>query len=94
MQSVTGKMIPSEIVDAFMNLIGTSIFTVTFVKSDETERTMNCRRGVKKHLKGGVSTIKDKKDLIGVYEMNNDYRCFNKHKVKRLRGMGIKIESV
>lgn len=58
-------------IDALQAAIGLTkgrFFTVTFIKKDKTERTMNCRIGVKKHLKGGESTTKHLDHLITVYE--------------------------
>ena len=41
-----------QIVDLIKDTKG-AFFTVTFIKKDGTERTMNCRFGVKKYLRGG-----------------------------------------
>jgi hypothetical protein len=49
------------------------MFTVTFIKKDLSTRKMNCRLGVKKHLKGG--TLKydpTEKNLICVYEISKN----------------------
>ena len=37
-------------------------------KKDGSERIWNCRTGVRKHLKGGFSTIAGKANLLGVWE--------------------------
>ena len=72
-------------------------FTVTFEKADGSIRVMNCRTGVKKHLKGGTSTYsakdQEQKDkTIGVYEQaSNGYRCFKASRVKSLVIGGNKI---
>lgn len=53
-------------------------FTVTFIKKDGSERVMNCRTGVKKHLAGGKSTINHKENLVSVFDMQvQEYRCVN-----------------
>ena len=53
-------------------------FTVTFMKKDGTIRTMNCRTGVKKHLKGGASTIAHKPNLMSVWDLKSEgYRSIN-----------------
>lgn len=83
------KFLPPTMVDAMLLEIGKTMFTVTFAKQDGSTRVMNCRRGVKKHLKGGESTIKHNPDLIGVYEMNNAYRCFDKNRVLDIKGAGM-----
>lgn len=65
-------------------------FTVTFIKKDGTERTMNCRTKVVKHLVGGPRKYdgNDKRDgdiTIGVYEAKSEkYRCFKASKVTSL----------
>jgi len=56
---------------------GGKIFTVTFVKRSTGEtRVMNCRKGVKKHLKGGELKYNPaQKNLVSVFDMQvNDYR--------------------
>ena len=48
------------------------VFTVTFVKKDNTIRVMNARLGVKKHLKGGTLKYDPaSKGLIGCFDMAN-----------------------
>lgn len=62
-------------------------FTVEFTKANGEARRMNCRTGVTKHLKGGDATYQGKagdKPNIGVYETNNNYRCFNAERVTKL----------
>ena len=52
-------------------------FTVVFVKKDGTTRVMNCRLGVTKHLKGGVSTL-NPSEFLTVYDMQAEgYRAIN-----------------
>ena len=52
-------------------------FTVSFIKKDGTTRVMNCRLGVTKHLKGGVSTL-DASQYLTVYDMQAEgYRAVN-----------------
>lgn len=66
------------------------VFTVVFTKADGKERTMNCRRGVKKHLAGGKSTIAGKEHLLSVYDMQaKGYRCINMKTVKSIKAAGI-----
>jgi hypothetical protein len=86
------KFINPVLVDAFLEVVGGGFFTVQFMKKDNTTRVMRCRKGVKKHLKGGVSTIKDKKELISVYSLDvESYRCFDKNKVIEIKGAGARI---
>ena len=54
---------------------------VVFYKKDGSLRTMNCRLGVTKHLKGGVSTL-DKEKFIIVYDMvKKGYRAIDKDSI-------------
>lgn len=75
-----------KVVRSFLKLIGKGFFTVTFEKKDGTLRTMNCRKGVKKHLKGGDSTIAHKRDLVSVYDVKSrGYRCFDVTRVTDIK---------
>ena len=52
-------------------------FTVVFIKKDGTTRVMNCRLGVTKHLKGGMSTL-NPSEFLTVYDMQAEgYRAIN-----------------
>jgi len=77
-------------IDRILNTIEDEFFTVQFEKKDGTERTMNCRKGVTKHLKGGESTIKNNPDLVSVYDVQaKAYRCFAKSRLKRIKANGV-----
>ena len=68
------------------------IFTIAFQKSDGSIRIMNCRRGVKKYLKGGKSTIASNPDLVGVYDtQKKDYRCFDTRRTISIKSRGALI---
>lgn len=59
-------------------------FTVTFIKKDGTQRTLNGRVGVTKHLKGSVSRAGDQ--YITVFDVKNGgYRSVNKDTVKEIK---------
>jgi len=45
---------PTEIRERLTAAKPNSIFSARFIKRDGTERTMRCRLGVRKHLKGGT----------------------------------------
>lgn len=48
----------------------TTIFSVDFIKKDGSARTMTCRLGVTKHLKGGELPFDPiEKGLLPVYDM-------------------------
>ena len=68
-------------------------FTVTFKKKSGELRTMNCRTGVKKHLKGGVSTTSHINKYITVYEgAEASYKNVNLETVTELVIQGEKIK--
>lgn len=83
------KTCRAGVIHAHIKEIGETMFTVIFLKKNGDERKMHGRRGVKKDLKGGVSTIKDHPDLIGMYEKETSYRCFDANRVLELRGAGM-----
>jgi len=64
----------------------TGIITVTFVKKNGEVRKMNCRMGVTKHLKGGVSTL-DPLQYITVFDMaKGEYRAINRGTIIDVKG--------
>lgn len=66
-------------------------FTVVFVKKDGSLRTMNCRTGVKKHLKGGVSTL-NASEYLTVYDMQAEgYRAVNYATIQSVTCNGVTI---
>jgi len=68
------------------------IFTVNFIKKDGSERVMTCRLGVKKHLKGGVSTTTHIPEYVTVYDVvAKGYRTINLETVSRIAGAGQEI---
>jgi hypothetical protein len=63
------------------------VFTVTFVKRTTGEtRVINCRKGVKKHLKGGrLGYNPAEKSLVGVFDMQNGgYRMIALESIKKI----------
>lgn len=64
-----------------------NIFTVDFIKKDGTLRTMNCRLGVRRHLKGGELGFNAKeKNLLPVFDMvKGDYRMINVSTIIEIR---------
>ena len=70
------------------SLVGeNSIFTVDFIKKDGTLRTMNCRLGVTRHLKGGELGYNAKeKNLLPVFDMvAGAYRMINVSTILEIR---------
>lgn len=62
-------------------------FTVTFIKKDGTERTMNARLGVKVYLRGGqLAYDAEEKGLIPVYDVKTKgYRMVNVSTITNLK---------
>lgn len=67
-----------------------AFFSVDFIKKDGSIRTMTCRTGVKKHLKGGELAFNPNEyGLAVVYEMNVEgYRMINLNTIMRLKIAG------
>jgi hypothetical protein len=63
------------------------IFTATFIKKDGSVRVMNCRRGVKKGVKGvGMSYDPYQKNLLPVYDMQKGaFRMINISTIQELK---------
>lgn len=72
-----------DVVEFLDSIPETQIFTLVFLKKDETLRRMLCRRGVKKHLKTDKpSTMAHLSHMKVVYDMEAaDYRAFDMRKV-------------
>lgn len=62
------------------------VFSVTYVKKNNEQRKLVCRRGVKKYLKGGKSTTEHVPNLLNAWEMKvgGEYRSINLDTVTRL----------
>ena len=76
---------------------GSKFFTVSFIKrGDGSLRVMNCRKGVKKHLKGGKIAYDPKsKGLVGIWDAQveagkNAYRMISLEAIKSVVMDGIK----
>jgi hypothetical protein len=90
MENVT--IVPGELMEKRVEVVrdfvgSTKIFSVKFIKKDGSERLMNCRRGVKKDLKGvGLGYNAIEKNLLSVYDIvKKDYRMINISTIKELR---------
>lgn len=90
--TITREKILQSIIDNdnFVNRILTSngkIFSVEFIKKDGSRRLMNCRLGVTKHLKGGISTL-DADRFITVYDLQSKgYRAIDKKTIINVKGI-------
>lgn len=71
---------------------GGQFFTVTFETKTGKIRSMNCRTGVKRYLKGGKSTIDHVDNLLSVYDVKAcGYRCISLDKMIKIRSNGNEI---
>jgi hypothetical protein len=85
--TVSKTISPQEAADLIAKA-GSKIFTVTFVKrTDNSLRTINCRRGVHKGLKNdGTKKASKKPGLVTVYDMQlKDYRMINLSGIRTIR---------
>jgi len=71
------------------------IFSVDFIKKDGSLRSLTCRKGVTKYLKGGENTTRHIKCLknIPVYQTvysleDEGYRNINLKTIKKIAGQG------
>lgn len=83
-----------KLVDATLaSLKDGTIFTVIFEKANGEERTMNCRFGVKKHLRGGKSSVGHISHLRVVFDhVKHEYRCINIRTVLSIKARGATIQ--
>lgn len=83
------KFLSKELVLDTMDLVGSTIFTVTFERKDGSVRVMNGRKGVHKNLKG---TGKPRKDVITLFDVKKDeYRSVNPSRVMEMKVRGAKL---
>lgn len=77
-----------------LDFLGNKIFTATFRKKDGSLRVMNCRLGVKKHLKGGQKSYNDDDfNYLTVFDLNKKaYRTININTLKQIKANGKIIE--
>jgi hypothetical protein len=75
-------------------LVGSKIFSVTFVKKDGTLREMTCRVGVTKHLKGGeLKYSPESLNYLTVFDMKaQDYRTININTLKKIKVDGVEYD--
>ena len=62
--------------------------SVTFIKKDGTERSMLCRLGVTKYLKGGTSKLDADKYLTVFDVKKEEYRAINKETILSVKLAG------
>lgn len=70
------------------------MITVTFIKKDGTQRTLNGRLGVKKYLKGGKLNS-NTAEYINIYDVQNKgYRSINRNTIVAVRSSNIEAVAV
>ena len=77
----------------FINEASNKFITVTFLKRDNSVRTINGRMNVKKYLKGGRSTVDREKFLILYSVADKGYRAVNKDSILSVAVDGVIIQS-
>ena len=67
------------------NMVGQKIFKAKFVKKNGEVREMNCKLGVKKHLKHGIN-VNNRDRYLTVYDMKSEgYRNINLNTILEIR---------
>lgn len=76
----------------FADFVGGQFFTVCFTKSDGTERVLNGRLGVRKHLRG-TGSHKSSDTLLIVWDCRKrEYRSFHIGSVKWVKAHGMVLD--
>ena len=71
---------------------GSKFVTVKFIKKDGSERVLNGRLGVTKHLKGGACTV-DLNRFVIIYDVKNEgYRSINRETILSVTVDGVTYE--
>ena len=77
-------------ISSFIDLNSNKFMTIKFTKKDGTQRTINGRLNVTKHLAGGKRTLDD--SFIIIYSMaDKGYRAVNKDTIKSVKIDGVTI---
>lgn len=86
----TNKPNTKSLIESAIKSTQGRFFTVTFRKKDGKLRKMNCRLGVKKHLKSTApSTTSHYSNYITVFDMvAGEYRTINLDTIMEFRGNG------
>lgn len=71
--------------DNILDLNENKFLTVTFIKKDNTIRTINGRLNVKKYLKGGTCTLDKNKFMILYSLKDKGYRAINKETIINIK---------
>jgi hypothetical protein len=77
----------------FINEASNKFMTVTFMKKDNTVRTINGRLNVKKYLRGGRATVDTDKFLVLYSVADQGYRAVNKDSILSIAVDGVIIQT-
>lgn len=93
-KTMTQKEVEKKI-DEIRSMAGNTIFSVWFIKKDETLRKMVCRLNVQKNLKGvGMRYVPKDYGLLNVFDMQKDgYRNVNIRTIRHLNIKGKQLVS-
>ena len=85
------KTIDKDTAKQYIYKTNGKIFSAVFTKKDGEKRTMVCRRGVAKYVKGvGLKFKPEERNLIGVFDMRKvAYRFINMITLEKLKIKGI-----
>jgi hypothetical protein len=72
-------------IDNLIKLNDNKFLTVTFIKKDNTIRTINGRVNVTKYLKGGKCTLNKEKYIILYSLKDKGYRAINKETIINIK---------
>ena len=85
------KTIDKDTAKKYIYATNGKIFSAVFTKKDGEKRTMVCRQGVAKYVKGvGLKFKPEERSLIGVFDMHKKaYRFINVKTLEQLKVKGI-----
>ena len=86
------KTISKDTAKQYIYKTNGKIFSAVFTKKNGEIRSMVCRQGVAKYVKGvGLKFKPEERDLIGVFDMHKKaYRFINLNTLEQIKVEGIK----
>ena len=88
------KTIDRDTAKKYIYATNGKIFSAVFTKKDGEKRTMVCRQGVAKYVKGvGLKFKPEERSLIGVFDMHKKaYRFINLETLEKIKVKGREFE--
>ena len=88
------KTIDKDTAKKYIYATNGKIFSAVFTKKDGEKRTMVCRQGVAKYVKGvGLKFKPEERSLIGVFDMHKKaYRFINLETLEKIKVKGREFE--